>query len=103
MKTPQGKKTPQPQSKKTESAMKVAPPVIAVKKKIYVHVKDPNEHEKLLEMKKTLNNYPGDSEIILMLGSDKQSAIRLPFKAEANDDLKSKLIEIYTEKCIVFK
>src|SRR5690606_8566187 len=50
--------------------------------KLFVHVKDPDNHDILLKMKQTLNNYPGMSEIILVLGEERKSAIRLPFKTE---------------------
>ena len=102
MKTPAGKKSVKAEVAKQEAPLNIAPP-IDKPKKIYIHIKDPNEHEKLLQMKKLFNEYPGDSEIILMLGGDKQSAIRLPFKADATNGLKGKLVDIYTEKCVVFK
>lgn len=102
MKTPVGKKSVKTEKAKQEASISVSAPIDKLKK-IYIHVTDPNEHEKLLQMKKIFNEHPGESEIILMLGDDKQSAIRLPFKADATNGLKGKLVDIYTEKCVIFK
>ncbi len=103
VKLPTGNKVVKTSTAKQKAVLGVSPPALEVPKKIFIHVKDPNEHEKLLQMKKIFNEYPGESEVILMLGDDKQSAIRLPFKVVATSDLKSKLVDIYTEKCVVFK
>lgn len=71
--------------------------------KLYVHVKDPNDHERLKQLKQSLNEYPGESEIILVLGEDKSSAIRLPFLIEANDTLRTSIGELYGAECVVLK
>lgn len=71
--------------------------------KVYVHVKDPNDHTRLKQLKQSLNQYPGSSEIILVLGEDKGSAIRLPFLIEATDALRSSIGELYGADCVVVK
>jgi DNA polymerase-3 subunit alpha len=63
--------------------------------KIYVHVHEPDDHEKLLQLKKLFNHYPGTSEIILVLGKAKDSAIRLPFTAEPTEELSEKVKTLY--------
>ncbi len=70
---------------------------------LYIHIKNTNDHDSLLNMKRELNKYPGESEVILVLGEDKASAIRLPFKVEPSEELKQKVISIYGEECIVVK
>lgn len=71
--------------------------------KLFVHVKDPDNHDILLKMKQTLNNYPGMSEIILVLGEERKSAIRLPFKTEPSATLMSELAELVGNECVVLK
>jgi len=63
--------------------------------KLYVRVTDPADHEKLHSLKQLLNNYPGDSEIILVLGTAKSSAMRLPFKVEPSSELQTFIGELY--------
>ncbi|MDK2899414.1 MAG: polymerase subunit alpha [Patescibacteria group bacterium] len=72
-------------------------------KKFYVHVKNPDDHEALLSLKKTCNDYPGIFDIILVLGSDKKSAIKLPFKVDASHDLTDALINILGKESVVLK
>lgn len=71
--------------------------------KIYVRVDDPTDHKSLLKLKKTFNNFPGTSEIILVLGTDNSSAIRLPFRANASKELREELSALYGEKAVVYK
>lgn len=72
-------------------------------KKMFVHVKNPDDHDRLLKLKKTLNNYPGDSEIILVLGEDKKSALRLPFKIGLAEDLTAAVADLYGGDCVAVK
>ena len=79
-------------------------PVDEAPKKLFVHVKQPDDHETLLQLKKCLNGFPGDCEIILVLGENEQkSALRLPFRVELHDDLKAQITELYGADCVVIK
>jgi DNA polymerase-3 subunit alpha len=78
-------------------------PLEVTLQKLFVHVKNPDDRDRLLKMKQTINDFPGKSEIILVLGEDKKSAIRLPFKAEASEALTTRLVELYGEECIIVK
>lgn len=71
--------------------------------KLYVHVKDPNDHDRLLKLKQSLNDFPGESEIILVLGEAKSSAIRLPFKIDPTDGLRAMIGELYGTECVALK
>ncbi|HEV2412687.1 MAG TPA: DNA polymerase III subunit alpha [Candidatus Saccharimonadales bacterium] len=71
--------------------------------KLYVHVRNPEDHQSLLELKRSFNNYPGKSEAILVLGEDKGSAIKLPFTIEPSTDLLSAIKQLYGEECIALK
>lgn len=70
--------------------------------KIYVHVHEPEDHQRLLTLKKTFNQFPGSSEVILVLGKNKESAIRMPFTAEPSEELAQKVSDIYGADCIKY-
>lgn len=78
-------------------------PVDDTPKKLFVHVKNPDDHASLLTLKKSLNDFPGSNEIILVLGAEKKSALRLPFKIEPTDDLLELIRNIYGADCVVLK
>jgi len=71
--------------------------------KLYVRVTDPGDHDKLHALKKILNDFVGDSEIILVLGTDKSSAMRLPFKIDPRPDLQSAIGALYGAEHVVVK
>jgi DNA polymerase-3 subunit alpha len=107
-----GKKMATPKKKKPSAKAKDQEPEKAEKiiykpieekhQKIYVHVHEPDDHDKLLQLKKLFNNYPGTSEIILVLGKDKESAIRLPFTAETSQELAERVKSLYGFDCIKY-
>lgn len=71
--------------------------------KLYVHVKDPADHETLLKLKQAFNQYPGQSEVILVLGHEKQSAIRLPFTVTVADELHEFVTSLYGQDCVALR
>ncbi|HET6622714.1 MAG TPA: DNA polymerase III subunit alpha [Candidatus Saccharimonadales bacterium] len=85
----------------------VSAPAMVVKpvepKTVYVHVKDPNDHDRLVRLKQSANSYPGEDEIILVLGTDKKTAMRLPFSVDGNGQLTQQIIDIYGETSVVVK
>jgi DNA polymerase-3 subunit alpha len=91
------KKAPKPKKAGSENAgaTEVATPEISSKRKLYIHIKDPNDSEKLVAMKQKLSEFPGDDEIILMLGKDRNDTLKLPFGTKICDDLLGVLGEIY--------
>jgi DNA polymerase-3 subunit alpha len=72
-------------------------------KTLYVQVADPNNHQALLALKKTCNSYPGDSDVILVLGEAKESAVRLPIRVETNNSLVSELTELLGNEAVAVK
>lgn len=72
-------------------------------KKVYVNIKDPDDHEMLLSLKKICSDFPGMSDIIMVLGTEKKSAIKLPFKVEANEVLIGTLVKKIGEDSVVLK
>lgn len=78
-----------------EITQPIREPMLPDASKLYIHVRDTNDQDKLLAMKQLLNGFPGSSEVILVLGEKKESAIRLPFKVAVSDLLKQQIGDIY--------
>ncbi|MDR0957136.1 MAG: DNA polymerase III subunit alpha [Candidatus Nomurabacteria bacterium] len=94
---------PNSQPKSSAPPMDYKPVETSGPAKIYVKVQKPNDSDKLLKMKQCFSEFSGENEVILVLGDDKKNAIRMPFTAQACDDLATKIGEIYGENCIVIK
>lgn len=75
------------------------PPV----KKLFVHIKNPDDHDSLLTLKQVCGGYVGNTDIVLVLGVEKSSAIRLPFRVDASDALIGDLVKVLGEDCVVLK
>ena len=87
----------------TESANVTYVPIDETPKRLFVHVKNPDDHETLLQLKKTFNEYPGTNEVILVLGEEKKSALRMPFKVTPDADLCEKIALLYGSECVALK
>lgn len=88
---------------KPETPTYIYKPVDDRPKTLYVHIKDPTDQDRLLKMKQSFSQYPGSSDIVLVLGADKQSAIRLPFKTDPSDVLQGIIGELYGTECVALK
>ena len=87
---------------KTHSApVNVAPEIPA--SKLFVYIKDPNDHSRLVKMKSVCGENAGTTDVVLVLGEKEKSAMRLPFKVDANDNLLSQLKNTLGEECVVLK
>ena len=75
----------------------------ATEQKLYVRVTNPDDHERLLALKKLFSKFDGTSEIILVLGKDKGSAMRLPFKVDPRPELLEAARELYGAEHVVLK
>ena len=74
-----------------------------IAKKLYVHIKNPDDQDSLRQLKQICSNHPGLFDIILVLGADKKSAVKLPFKVEADNSLVDELVKILGEDSVVIK
>jgi len=72
-------------------------------KKLYVHIKDPDDHDALLLLKQICSRFIGMTDIVLVLGAAKKSAIKLPFKVDVTDELIGALVKILGEDAVVLK
>ncbi len=70
---------------------------------LYVHIKDPNDTDKLLEFKKICSLYPGQSNVVMVLGADKNKAIRMPFRIDSDTELMGRLVKVLGEDCVSLK
>lgn len=71
--------------------------------RLFVHVKDPDNHDALLKLKQTFNNYPGEHEVVLVLGAEKKSAMRLPFTIDPHNDLQTAVAGLLGAECVALQ
>ena len=71
--------------------------------KLFIHIKDPNDHARLIKMKSVCGEHAGMTDVVLVLGEENKSAMRLPFKVDTNDNLLSQLKNTLGEECVVVK
>ena len=71
--------------------------------KLFVHIKDPNDHARLIKMKSVCGEHAGMTDVVLVLGEENKSAMRLPFKVDTNDNLLNELKNTLGEECVVLK
>ena len=90
-----------PQPKAHSVPVNVAPEIPA--SKLFVYIKDPNDHSRLVKMKSVCSENAGTTDVVLVLGEKEKSAMRLPFKVDANDNLLSQLKNTLGEECVVLK
>ena len=90
-----------PQPKTHSAPVNVAPEIPA--SKLFVYIKDPNDHSRLVKMKSVCGENAGTTDVVLVLGEKEKSAMCLPFKVDANDNLLSQLKNTLGEECVVLK
>ena len=100
--------TPTPEAPKAAVETAEAPkhrPIVDIPpvKKLFVHIKNPDDHNALLALKQTCSDFVGNTDIVLVLGEAKSSAIRLPFRVDASDALIGQLVKLLGEDCVVLK
>jgi DNA polymerase-3 subunit alpha len=78
-------------------------PQSVVLKTVYVHIDSPDDHQMLISLKKLCGFYPGQNNVIMVLGSDKASAIKLPFRVEADDVFTKELEKLLGEGKVILK
>lgn len=90
-------------NKHTATSVSRPIPEEAVLHTLYVRVKDPDDQLALMSMKQICNDFPGTTDIILVLGEDKKSAIKMPFRVDGSDALIGRLVKILGEDSVVIK
>ena len=72
-------------------------------KTLYARVKNPDDKGVLTKLKDECANYPGLCDMILVIGSNKQSAIKMPFHVDGSDQLLGRLVKLLGEDSVVLK
>jgi hypothetical protein len=78
-------------------------PHVPLLRKLFVHIKNPDDADSLMQLKDICAKFPGTSDIVLVLGTEKKSAIRLPFRVEDCDALVDSLVRQLGEDAVVIK
>ena len=71
--------------------------------KLFLHIKNPSDHDKLVALKSLCSEYAGVTDVVLVLGDANKSAMRMPFRVEAGDQLMSQLRQTLGDECVVLK
>lgn len=71
--------------------------------KLFLHIKNPSDHDKLVALKSLCSEYAGVTDVVLVLGEANKSAMRMPFRVEAGDQLMSQLRQTLGDECVVLK
>ena len=92
----------------TAAASAKAAPAITAKpleklETVYVKVKNPSDRDLLVSLKKLCSQNPGQNDIIMILGEDKSNAIRMPFRVDAQRNLRAGLAELLGDECVKVK
>jgi DNA polymerase-3 subunit alpha len=95
-------KPARPDTQTTEK-LTYQPVELEAKPKLYIHVKDPSDGKKLEHLRDSLKQFPGDDQIILVLGEDKKDALRMPFTTSISDNLTETIGKIYGAECVAVK
>lgn len=93
--------TSRSQPKTQPAPVNVAPEIPT--SRLFVYIKDPNDHSRLVKMKSVCSENAGTTDVVLVLGKKEKSAMRLPFKVDANDNLLSQLKNTLGEECVILK
>jgi len=72
-------------------------------KKLFIHVKNPDDQATLVSLKQICGEFPGVTDIVLVLGADKKSAIKMPFKVDGSNGLVGELVKLLGEDAVVLK
>jgi hypothetical protein len=78
-------------------------PHVPLVRKLFVHIKNPDDAESLMQLKEICAKFPGTSDIVLVLGTEKKSAIRLPFRVEDSNNLIDQLVKRLGEDAVVIR
>lgn len=71
-------------------------------KKMFLRVIDPGDREKLVKIREICGDYPGLSEVILVIGESKR-AMRMPFRCDVDSVVKEELAEVLGGDGVVIK
>lgn len=84
------------------STKKVASPV--ADRKLYLRLKDSNDNDKLISLKKVIDEHKGSTEVVLIVGEPKnKQIIRLPIRIEVEDGPITSLKSLLGDDAVVIQ
>lgn len=79
-------------------------PVTDTEERLFIYIKDVNDHNKLVSIKRIASQHVGNTETVMVIENDDgKHAIKLPFKCDTSSGLIGELSEILGEDCVVLK
>ncbi|MFA5003908.1 MAG: DNA polymerase III subunit alpha [Candidatus Saccharimonadales bacterium] len=83
-----GKKPRTPKAKSKSAAVVAAgSPGVQKSARVYIRLRKSDDHDLLLSLKRTIDGQVGDSEVVLVLGSDEaKQIVKLPTRMNSNQD-----------------
>ena len=88
--------------KKPAASYEAAAPVAVQTQTLYLRVENPSDTETLLSLKTLCGKYPGDADVVLVLGDDKK-ALKMPFRVDNSDMLIGNLVKAIGEDAVILK
>ena len=70
---------------------------------LYVKIARPEDESKLKKLRRFCELYPGSEPVILVLGDDKTTALRLPFREDTGSGLIEELEAFFSADCVKLK
>lgn len=89
-------------SKVSNSVVTTRPMIDMTPKTLYLRIDDPSDTDTLLALKSVCSDFPGDSEVVLVLGPEKK-ALRMPFRVSGDEMLHERLVASIGGDAVVFK
>ena len=89
--------------KKSVAAAPAVPAEPEKLKKLFLHVKDPDDHKVLIAIKKIAASHLGATDVVMVLGEDKSSALRMPFRVEASRPVLDEFVKLLSDDCVILK
>ena len=89
---PTGKKAPTPKGKLKAVQSSTNEPSVQKNMRIFIRLKESDDQELLLSLKRVIDEEPGDSEVVLVLGGeDNKQIVRLPARMRGDEATLSRL------------
>lgn len=91
-----------PQPVEVKASITIPQPELTPER-LFLQLKNPDDTEVLVKIKSLCNNSPGTTEVVLVLGDENKSAIRMPFRVEVTDDLLEGLTSSLNQENVILK
>lgn len=76
---------------------------VSITNRLFLLVKDPEDYNVLEQVKRICKSNEGVTEVVLVLGETKKSAIKMPFRVGDNTEMIDDLVKLLGEDAVVLK